>query len=214
MCHLGHDGSKVNGIRLGEYIALDRGNNHVLKFTDSYGGNAESISLPRSGLLDINIQETSTLDLIQGTDAPDVIVGSLAADKIAGGAGNDVILASQGMDILTGNTGSDVYFFDPSVYSNLSAHQDRILDFEFGKAGDKLDVYELLKLSGYNGTNAIADGYISIKPLSENSLELQFDSDGPVGVQSPSSLAILENVDPQRFQNEATNYLIVTETEF
>ena len=214
MWHLGHDGSKVNGIRLGEYIALDRGSNHVLKFTDSYGGNAESISLPRSGLLDINIQETSTLDLIQGTDAPDVIVGTRTADKIVGGGGDDVILASQGMDTITGNMGSDVYFFDPSVYSDLSSHQDRILDFEFGEAGDKLDVYELLKLSGYNGSNAIADGYISIKPLSENSLELRFDFDGAVGVQSPSSLAILENVDPQRFQNEVADYLIVTETEF
>ena len=142
--HLGHDGLKVNGDRLAQYIAVDRGVSNVISFTDSFGNPADSISLSRDGLLDLNISANAK-GLIEGTDLPDVLVGTLAADEIVGGGGNDVIIASQGRDVLTGGTGSDVFFFDPLVYPNPASHGDRILDFELGS--DRLDVSELLQLS-------------------------------------------------------------------
>ncbi|MGD1920196.1 MAG: hypothetical protein ACFCAD_15715, partial [Pleurocapsa sp.] len=52
--HLGHDGLQVNGDRLAQYIALDRGTNNVINYTDSFGNPAQSISFTRDGILDIN----------------------------------------------------------------------------------------------------------------------------------------------------------------
>lgn len=209
--HLGHDGQKVNGDRLAQYIALDRGESNVISFTDSLGNPAQSISIARDGLLDINISANPTPGAIQGTILPDVIVGTLAPDEIIGSDGNDVIIASQGVDTLTGGAGSDVFFYDPLVSPNVTPHSDRILDFEVGS--DRLDISALLELSDYTGVDPIADKYAIATPLTENSLEIQFDADG-AGAQPASTLAILENVDPVEFQDELVNQLIVVPTEF
>ena len=208
--HLGHDGLKVNGSRLAQYIALDRGENNVISFTDSFGNPAQSVSISRAGLLDLNISESSQ-GLIQGTDNPDAIAGTLANDEITGGNGNDVIVASQGVDTLTGGAGSDVFFYDALVYPDLAAHQDRILDFAVGS--DLLDISELLSLSGYDGLDPIADGYVVIETQSENSLTIQFDGDGR-GEQPGNTIAILENVDLTSFQTEINDRFIFTPTEF
>lgn len=208
--HLGHDGLKVNGDRLAQYIAVDRGVSNVISFTDSFGNPADSISLSRDGLLDLNISANAK-GLIQGTDLPDVVVGTGAADEIVGGGGNDVIIASQGRDVLTGGTGSDVFFFDPLVYPNPAFHGDRILDFELGS--DRLDVSELLQLSSYTGSDPIGDGYLTAVLLKEGSLEIRFDADG-AGVQPPGILAVLENIDLVSWQNGLDNGLITMPTEF
>ncbi|MDJ0593550.1 MAG: type I secretion C-terminal target domain-containing protein [Pleurocapsa sp. MO_226.B13] len=208
--HLGHDGLKVNGSRLAQYIALDRGENNVISFTDSFGNPAQSVSISRAGLLDLNLSESSQ-GLIQGTDNPDAIAGTLANDEITGGNGNDVIVASQGVDTLTGGAGSDVFFYDALVYPDLVAHQDRILDFAVGS--DRLDISELLSLSGYDGFDPIADGYIAIDIFNENNLAIQFDGDGR-GEQPGNTIAILENVDLTSFQTEINDRFIFTPTEF
>ena len=209
--HLGHDGLKVNGDRLAQYIAVDRGVSNIISFTDSFGNAADSISLSRDGLLDLNISSNPSSGLIQGTDLPDVLVGTLAADEIAGGDGNDVIIASQGKDVLTGGMGNDVFFYDPLVYPDLTAHGDRIIDFAVGS--DRLDISELLKLSNYVGDNPIADGYVKVVNLDSTSLEVKFDSDG-VGLQPSETLAIIENIDPMKFETELERQLIITPTEF
>ena len=209
--HLGHDGLKVNGDRLAQYIAVDRGASNVISFTDSFGDPADSISLTRDGLLDLNISANPSSGLIQGTDLPDVIVGTLAADEITGGAGNDVIIASQERDLLTGGAGNDVFFYDPLVYPDTASHADRLVDFTIGS--DRLDVSELLKLSNYAGSDPIADGYVMVVPLNETSIEVRFDPDG-AGVQPAASLATLDNIDPVRFKAEFADQIIITPTEF
>lgn len=209
--HLGHDGLKVNGDRLAQYIAVDRGASNVISFTDSFGDRADSISLTRDGLLDLNISANASSGLIQGTDLPDVIVGTLAADEITGGAGNDVIIASLGKDLLTGGAGNDVFFYDPAVYPDVTPHADRIDDFTIGS--DRLDVSELLKLSNYTGSDPVADAYVTVVPLDETSLEVRFDADG-AGVQPAASLAILDNIDSVKFEAEFAQQLITTPTEF
>lgn len=209
--HLGHDGLKVNGIRIAQYIALNRGENYVLNYTDGKGNSADSIALSRAGLLDLNISNNASLKPIQGSNFVDVVVGTTAADNIFGKDGNDVIIASQGRDVLTGGAGNDVFFYDPLVYPDTISHADRILDFELGS--DRLDVSELLKLSDYTGSNPIADSYITTASLNRTSLEVKFDADG-AGTQAPSSLAILENVDSVNLRNELANILIITPTEF
>ena len=216
--HLGHDGFKVNGSRLAQYIALDGGQNNVISFTDSFGNPAESISIFRAGILDINVAEnpspeamSSTSSAIAGTDNPDLIVGTLAADTISGGNGNDAIVASQGIDILTGGSGSDVFFYDSLVYPDLAIHYDRITDFEVGS--DRLDISEPLNLAGYSGVDPVADGYVVVNQKSDRSLEIIFDGDG-AGEQIGSTLAVLENVDAAEFQNDLSNQFIFTPTEF
>lgn len=208
--HLGHDGLKVNGDRLAQYIALDQGENNVISFTDSFGNPAESTSLTRDGILDINVAETSSQEIIQGTDNPDVIVGTLQGDKIIGGAGNDLIMASQGMDTLIGEAGNDIFFFDSVVYPDIAVHSDQILDFEINQ--DRLDVSELLKLTNNSLASTIATEYIIITPLGANSIELQFDQDG-VGQGESVPFAILENIDPLGFISNIGNHLIVSPIE-
>ncbi|MDJ0571775.1 MAG: M10 family metallopeptidase C-terminal domain-containing protein [Pleurocapsa sp. MO_192.B19] len=159
----------------------------------------------------INISGNPSLGVIQGTDNPDVIVGTLAVDEIVAGGGNDVIIASQGVDTFTGGEGSDIFFYDSLIYPGVAAHHDRIVDFEVGS--DRLDISELLIFSGYTGANPVADGYVVVNLLSENSLAIQFDTDG-AGEQPGSTLAILENVDPTGFQNDINNQFIFTPTEF
>lgn len=209
--HLGHDGFKVHGGRLAQYIALDGGQNNVISFTDSFGNPAESVSIFRDGILDINVATNPSQDAIAGTDNPDLIVGTLAADVITGGNGNDVIVASQGIDTLAGGSGSDVFFYDPLVYPDLAAHHDRITDFEVGS--DRLDISELLNLAGYSGVDPVADGYIAVAPLSDRALNVIFDGDG-AGEQPGNTLAVLENVDAAGFQNDVSNQFIFTPTEF
>ena len=203
--HLGHDSYKVNGDRLAQYIALDRGESNVISFTDSFGNPAESISLTRDGLLDLNISDNPSPGLIEGTDLPDVIVGTTAADEISGGKGNDVIVSTSGVDTLSGGAGNDVFFYE-SIGDG-----DRILDFELGS--DHLDVSELLAQANYTGRQPIADGYLTITSIRQNSLEVKFDADG-AGNSPASTVAILENIDPLAFEQESAAQLITIPTEF
>ncbi len=209
--HLGHDGLQVNGDRLAQYIALDRGQNNVISFTDSFGNPAQSISLARDGILDINIAENSNQEIIQGTDNPDVVVGSLAADQIIGGNGNDIIVGSQGGDTLTGGTGDDVFFYNSLTNLDIGIQSDRIVDFEVGS--DRLDISEPLSLSGYSGSDPIADGYVVVTSLDANNIEIQFDGDG-AGAQPASTFAVLENTNSAEFQNDINSQFIFTPTEF
>ena len=203
--HLGHDGLKINGDRLAQYIAVDRGESNVISFTDSFGNPATSISLPRAGLLDLNISANPSPGLIQGTDLPDVVVGTVAPDEISSGAGNDLIVATPGVDTLTGGSGADVFFYE-SI-----ADSDRILDFEI--TSDRLDVSELLTQANYTGSQPIADGYLTVTPITETSLEVKFDSDG-LGSSPASAIATLENVNPLAFEQELSAQLITIPTEF
>lgn len=209
--HLGHDGLKINGDRLGQYIAVDRGESNVISYTNSFGEPAESISLSRDALLDINITKEVSQGLILGSDLPEVVVGTQSADRILAGDGDDLIMASGGIDTVTSGGGKDVFFFDPLVFTNLELHSDRILDFELNS--DRLDVSELLKLSDYISGDPIRNGYITVVSLTEDSLEVQFDRDG-IGGKSGNTLAILENIDPLAFERELANQFIFMPIEF
>ena len=207
--HLGHDGLKVNGSRLAQYIALERGQNNVISFTDSFGDPAESVSIFRAGILDLNISQGFDGKVILGTNNPDLIVGTLAADNITGGNGNDVIVASQGNDILTGGAGRDVFFYT-DAYSNGGGN-DRITDFELGR--DRIDLSEPLARSGYSGSDPVADGYVTVNSTGNNTVQLTFDSDG-YGSQAGTTIVTLENVDTNEFSNNADSQFIFTPTEF
>ena len=135
-------------------------------------------------------------------------MGSLADDEIDGRGGNDVIVATEGVDTLTGGNGDDVFF-----YSDITDITDRDIIVDFTRGSDRLDISEPLILSGYTGDDPIADGYVAVNSLSNDSLEIQFDPDG-TGGQPASTFVTLENINPIAFQNDMDNQFIFTPTEF
>jgi uncharacterized repeat protein (TIGR01451 family) len=114
-------------------------------------------------------------DNLTGTDKADYIDGREGRDVITGGKGNDFIVGASGADILTGGEGNDQF-----VYTNIRDRGDTITDFEIGK--DNIVFTQLLDslvTGGYNGTNAIADGYVKVvQGSSTNNFRVQVNTDG------------------------------------
>jgi predicted extracellular nuclease len=109
------------------------------------------------------------INVINGTSGRDTLVGTAFGDRITGGLGGD---------ILTGGAGSDEF-----VYTSIRDSGDRITDFTPGS--DIIVLTQLLDslvAGGYNGSNAIADGYVQlIQGSTANSTTLQIDQDGLLG---------------------------------
>ncbi len=109
------------------------------------------------------------INVINGTSGRDTLVGTAFGDRITGGAGGD---------ILTGGAGNDEF-----VYTSIRDSGDRITDFTPGS--DTIVLTQLLDslvAGGYNGSNAIADGYVQlIQGSTANSTTLQIDQDGSLG---------------------------------
>lgn len=120
---------------------------------------------------------TGTLgnDNLTGTDKGDYIDAREGRDVITAGKGDDVIVGGSGGDILTGGEGNDQF-----VYTNIRDRGDTITDFEVGKDNIVLtQLLDSLVTGGYNGTNAIADGYVKIvQGTSANNFSVQIDTDG------------------------------------
>ena len=100
-------------------------------------------------------------------------VGTQKNDTFTGTDLNEVITGGFGGDRLTGGGGSDRF-----VYTNIEDSGDRIEDFITGT--DKIVLTQLLNSlvpGGYNGTNAIADGYVQLVQRG-GKVVLQINQDG------------------------------------
>ncbi|MBE9049522.1 ExeM/NucH family extracellular endonuclease [Nostocales cyanobacterium LEGE 11386] len=97
---------------------------------------------------------------------------------ITGTSGNDVIVGGPGRKTIAGGEGNDQF-----VYTRISDVGHTIVDFTPGS--DKVILTELLDSlvpGGYNGSDAITDGYIRlVQGSSPNSAVLELDRDGPSG---------------------------------
>jgi uncharacterized protein len=117
----------------------------------------------------VGLNLPATFNPINGTSSRDTLVGTAGRDRITGGFSSDT---------LTGGAGWDEF-----VYTNLRDVGDTITDFEIG--ADKLVLTGLLDSlvsGGYNGVDAIADGYIKVVPSSAaNRFSVQVDADGLLG---------------------------------
>jgi Ca2+-binding RTX toxin-like protein len=106
----------------------------------------------------------------------EIILGSSARDQLTGTANSDEIIGLQGGDKLTGGGGNDQF-----VYISIRDRGDTITDFEIVQ--DKIVLTQLLDSlirGGYNGTNAIADGYVKVvQDISASNFSVQIDADGP-----------------------------------
>lgn len=144
---------------------------------------------------------------IDGTSSPDLIIGTLGNDKIEALDGNDMIVAGAGTDTLYGGGGSDSFIFDKSIWDEVFAppvaatgleYADVIEDFVTGPGGDILNIDILLELAGYGGSNPVLDGYVGIADDGSGNAVFSFDSDGG-GTAPAVALALLKNVDVATF---------------
>jgi predicted extracellular nuclease len=123
---------------------------------------------------------SAPINIINGTAGRDTLIGTAGRDRITGGFGSDT---------LTGNAGNDEF-----VYTSIRDAGDIITDFTVGS--DTIVLTQLLDslvAGGYNGTDAIADGYVSFVSSGSNTI-LQIDQDGLGTASTPRSYLTLNNV--------------------
>lgn len=151
----------------------------------------------------LNIIDTSSYDLAANASATITIIdndfnnfnGSGSRDPITGTAANDRIVGGTGGKTITSGAGNDEF-----IYTSIREVGHTITDFEVGS--DKIVLTQLLSSLGYNGSNAIADGYVRlVQGRTTNSAILQIDSDGPLGPGIFRPFLILDNVTPAAMNN-------------
>ncbi|MDP2008981.1 MAG: family 16 glycosylhydrolase [Phenylobacterium sp.] len=108
--------------------------------------------------------------------AGQVLTSAHAGATLTGGTGADTLIASQGSDRLTGGAGADSF-----VFKAIPWNAGRITDFQVGT--DKLDLSGLYA-NGYNGSNPVADGYVSFVSDGGGGTKVLLDTDGPGGANS------------------------------
>ncbi|WP_017655601.1 ExeM/NucH family extracellular endonuclease [Fortiea contorta] len=156
-------------------------------------------------------QQTSlyNADAFRSSDHDPVVVGlnlssiniiapPAGRNPITGTAGNDRIVGGAGAKTITTGAGRDEI-----VYTNIREVGHRITDFEVGK--DKIVLTQLLDslvVGGYNGTNAITDGYVKlVQGSTASSSILQIDNDGLSGSAIFRNFLALDNVTPLAMNN-------------
>jgi predicted extracellular nuclease len=161
-------------------------------------------------------QQTSlySADAFRSSDHDPVVVGlnlysiniiapPAGRDPITGTAGNDRIFGGAGAKTITTGAGRDEI-----VYTNIREVGHRITDFEVGK--DKIVLTQLLDSlvsGGYNGSNAITDGYVKlVQGSTANSSILQIDNDGLSGSAVFRNFLSLDNVS-QQLANNTQNFV-------
>ncbi|MEH2442686.1 bluetail domain-containing putative surface protein [Nostoc sp.] len=129
------------------------------------GGGTPGVFTP----VPITVNPYTRLNEITGTSGRDTLIGNSTSDRITG---------LQGADTITGGGGNDEF-----VYTNIRDNGDTITDFEIGK--DHIVFTQLLDslvTGGYNGANAIVDGYVKVvQGTSTSNFSVQIDADGSTG---------------------------------
>ncbi|MFN6566016.1 ELWxxDGT repeat protein [Dendronalium sp. ChiSLP03b] len=131
-------------------------------------------------------------------DQFNVINGNGSRDPLTGTDGSDRIMCGTGSKTITGGAGNDEF-----VYTSIREVGHRITDFTVGE--DKIVLTRLLDslvASGYNGSDAISDGYVRlVQGSTANSTIVQIDRDGTFGNAVFRPFIQLDNVTPQQMDN-------------
>ncbi len=131
---------------------------------------------------------TNGNDTTEGTDGDDYLTGGRTGrDNLSGGDGDDEIVGGVGGDILTGGSGGDTF-----TYQSIRERGDRLTDFNVDE--DVLDMSGLLDEFNYQGSDAIADGYISWRGFGSNTI-VSVDRDGITGRSRSVPYILLLDVD-------------------
>lgn len=122
---------------------------------------------------------------------------------VTGTAGNDRITGNVGAKTLTGGGGNDQF-----IYNSIKDAGHTIDDFTVGS--DKIILTGLLDSlvsGGYNGSDAITDGYVKIvQGSSSNNSVLQIDRDGSIGEGIFRPYLNVNNVAPNLL-NDINNFV-------
>jgi len=121
------------------------------------------------------------------------ILGTRGRDVLTGDDTDNIITGLQGRDILTGGDGNDEF-----VYTSIRDAGDIITDFEVGS--DIINLSQLLDSLGYQGSDAISDGYVSFG-ANGNDAFVQIDQDGAMESRFARTLVTLENVSLTEISN-------------
>ena len=125
-----------------------------------------------------------------GNTLDNILISNNYGSTLNGGAGNDILIAGRSWDVLTGGAGRDIFQFDSLPWNNA-----RITDFQVGT--DMLDLRKLFTAANYQGTNPVADGYISFQSDGAGGTKVYFDSDGPGSANPwPFLVTTIDNVQP------------------
>jgi predicted extracellular nuclease len=116
------------------------------------------------------------------------VTGSAKRDLLSGSPGDDLIIGGIGADRLSGGDGGDLF-----AYQSMRDAGDVVTDFVPGE--DRIDLRGLLAGSGYAGTNAVADGWVSFRPKLGGTAVF-VDPDGPAGPATLRALLTLRSLTP------------------
>ena len=114
-------------------------------------------------------------------------------DVLTGTDEDDIITGLRGRDTLTGGAGSDQF-----VYTSIRDAGDIITDFEVGV--DKIVMGQVLDSLGYDGTDPIAEGYISFGTRSDDTI-IRIDADGISGPGRARSFILVQDVSVDDLNN-------------
>ncbi|MBH8578184.1 DUF4347 domain-containing protein [Nostocaceae cyanobacterium CENA369] len=165
---------------------------------DGTAEGSETVTLTLATGSDYDIDASQTSATVTIIDQFNVINGSGSRDPLVGTAGSDRIVGGTGSKTITGGAGNDEF-----VYTSIKEVGQRITDFIVGE--DKIVLTQLLDslvTGGYNGSNAIADGYVRlVQGKTANSTILQIDRDGTLGNAVFRNFIELDNITPQQMNN-------------
>ncbi len=158
------------------------------RFDDTIYGRSDTNNILMGGIGD---------DVLYGVGGNNILIGGSGADEIHGGSGVDTVLIGPGSDEVSGGGGRDVFKFIATFLTDIASNAALITDFATGSSGDTLDVSALLKTVGYEGSNAVSDGYVSISSSGSDTV-VKFDADGSGG-SSAKTIATLQGVNAGSF---------------
>jgi Ca2+-binding RTX toxin-like protein len=119
-----------------------------------------------------------------------VLTAGPSGSNLVGGSGDDTLIGGVGPDIMTGAGGADRF-----VWKDAPWQGGHVTDFTHGV--DKIDVAGMLAKVGWNGTNAITDGYIKLYASGQGDTWVYLDRDGPGSADQWGTLVTtLDHVSP------------------
>jgi Ca2+-binding RTX toxin-like protein len=131
----------------------------------------------------------SNNDSLYGGNGDDRLEGWVGSDVLEGGDGNDTLVAGFGTDQLTGGAGSDT--FAVGTTGGIVGGVDRVIDFQVGAGGDRLDLGDLL--TGYDPGTSDANDFVRFIASGGGTM-VQVDADGAANGAVFADTVLLEGV--------------------
>ncbi len=176
-------------------VALN-GNNVVFNPDAGFSGAASF----EYTLSDGSETDSATVSVMVNPLSSNEILGTPGRDMLTGDDANNIITGFQSRDMLTGNGGADQF-----VYTDIRDAGDIITDFELGS--DKIVLTQLLDSLGYQGSDAIGDGYVSFGS-SRGDAFVQIDQDGMGSGFISRPLVLLQGVTEESLSANAQNSFV------